>query len=411
MSKQSFYYGWVIVGVAFLMLFITSGIIMTFGVFVETMTGELSWSKTGISIGIAMFMLIQGLLSPYIGSLVDQYGPRKVISIGVLCLAIVVGLISTVSALWHFILLYGVLAALAYTTTTLVTGSALVARWFEKKRGLAIGITMSGFPLGPMVFSPFITYLVLTFGWRQSFILLGLIIGLVLFPIILFLVKDSPLSEEEQEAEKAKQSQMPPLKYRELIKQSPYLKLAGAYFTCGFTMSIISNHYHGHTVNEGFSLIIGSNTLALMAILAFAGTILSGYVSDFIGRNYVLSLVYFLRGAAFLTIAFAPNLTVLIIAAVLFGISWTSTGPLTSALSGQIWGVKQMGKVFGAIFLVHQIGASLGALLGGIIFDHTHSYFWLFILGGVLLFVGTALTYTVKEQNISNKNVKVSASS
>jgi MFS family permease len=391
-------YRWIIVAISFIMLLFTSGIIMTFGIFIEPITKELNWSRTEISIGISLFMFIQGAFAPFMGKLMDRCGPKKIISIGVLFLAVCIVILSMVNTLGQFIVIYGIFTALAYTTTSLLTTTVLVARWFDTKKGLALGITVSGFPLGPLVFSPLITYLILTYDWRSTFVILGIFLGVVLFPFILIFIRDSPHSSDKSKGNYpfmgAEQKQ---ILFKNLITQSSYYKLSGAYFTCGFTMSLVSNHYHSHTTHEGFSVYVGSNTLALMGLFAFAGTILSGYLSDILERKLVLSMVYLVRSISFVFIAFAQNTTILLVAAVLFGLSWTATGPLTSALAGELWGIRNMGKVIGAVFLVHQVGASLGALLGGIVFDLTNSYFTIFILASLVLFTGSMLSYSIKK--------------
>jgi len=128
---------------------------------------------------------------------------------------------------------------------------------------------------------------------------------------------------------------------------------------------------------------------SIMGLLAFMGTIASGRLSDILERKYVLALIYFLRGVSFLVMAFASNLIMFYLGAIIFGIFWTATGPLTSALSSECWGLKNMGRTFGAVFLSHQIGASIGPILGGLTFDLTGSYFLIYILTAFILITGS----------------------
>ncbi|MDW7683810.1 MAG: MFS transporter [Bacillota bacterium] len=393
-------YRWIILGVCFLMLLINSGIVLSFGVFLPVLREQFGWSATSISLILASFMLMQGLFSPRIGSMIDRHGPRKVIIAGIISFGATLGLISQMNALWQFAILYGFLGAIAYTTTTLLTNAVLVSGWFNENRGLALGISMSGFPLGPLVITPLLTYFLLNYDWRTAILAAAGLVIFFLLPLTLLLLRDGPghisirnsLSKPGGMGLSASNWTL-----LTLLRDSRYRRLAGAYFTCGFSMALIMAHFHNFGQNIGFDLSTTAKVFSLMSLLAFLGTISSGKLSDVLERKVVLSLIYFLRGTAFLIFAFAASLEVFYLGAILFGIFWTATGPLTSALSGECWGLESMGKTFGAVFLSHQIGASIGPILGGISFDTTGNYRWIFIATAVILISGS---FAVKGLNV-----------
>lgn len=367
MIKTKFYYGWVIVAIAFLMLLMTSGIVMSFGVFVQSLVEEFNWDRSAISLAVASFMIVQGFLSPTVGRFKDKYGPRKVIATGVLILGITMVLFSQVNSYFSFFIVYGVLAAVGYSTTTLMTNAVLITKWFKEKKGLALGISTTGFPLGPLAFAPLIGFMILQFEWRWTVFSLGLLLMLVLMPLIIVFVKEKDESASKEVSDKDKL----PVKitFNSLRSSSQYLKLAGAYFGCGFTMALVATHFPIHAIDLGLTELVAATAFGLMGGFAAFGTISAGALSDKYGRKNLLAAVYFTRFLALTVFAFASTPAMLYTGAVIFGISWTATGPLTTAITGDIWGTKVMGTVFGYIFLFHQFGAAAGAYLGGVIFD------------------------------------------
>lgn len=382
-------YRWLILVVCFVMLLVNSGIVLSFGIFLPVWRAQFGWTATHVSLVLASFMLMQGLFSPRIGSTIDRHGPRKVILVGIVLFGAILALLSQMTVFWQFAILYGFLAAIAYTTTTLLTNAVLISGWFSENRGLALGISMSGFPLGPLFMTPLLTYFLLSYDWQTAILAASGIVLFFLLPLALLLLRDGPGHVAIKEAVRNPDQQVVSAASNwtllKLIADPRYRRLAGAYFTCGFSMALIMAHFHNFGQSIGFQLSTTAQAFSLMSLLAFLGTISSGKLSDILERKYVLALIYFLRGSSFIVFAFAANLGMFYLGAILFGIFWTATGPLTSALSGECWGLECMGKTFGAVFLSHQIGASIGPILGGMSFDVTGSYRWIFLFAALIL--------------------------
>ncbi|MCW3491697.1 MFS transporter [Dethiobacter alkaliphilus] len=390
--KTNSNYRWFILGVCFLMLLINSGIVLSFGIFLPVLREQFAWTATHVSLVLASFMLMQGLFSPKIGSLIDRHGPRKVIIAGIIMFGVILAALSQINAFWQFAVLYGFLAAIAYTTTTLLTNAVLISGWFSENRGLALGISMSGFPLGPLFMTPVLTFFLLNYDWRTAILAAAGIVLVILFPLAFLLLRDGPghtaiknsLTQPDKQADSS-----PNWTILTLLSDPRYRRLAGAYFTCGFSMALIMAHFHNFGQNIGFDLATTAQAFSLMSLLAFIGTITSGKMSDILERKVILAIIYFVRGLSFIIFAFAASIEMFYLGATLFGIFWTATGPLTSALSGECWGLESMGKTFGAVFLGHQIGASIGPILGGMSFDATGSYRWIFLFTALILISGS----------------------
>ncbi|MCF6093041.1 MFS transporter [Microaerobacter geothermalis] len=404
-----FHYGFIIAGFSLILLIITSGMILSIGIFVKPISQEFLWDRSVFSSIIAGFMIVQGLFSPFLGNLITKVGPKKVISIGVLLQGLVYISLSFLQNLTQFFLLYTLIMAVAYGTTALVTISVLISIWFEKRKGLIMGITMAGLPLGPQLLTPVITYWLIQLGWRNTFLILGMILLGILLPLGLVFLKNKPQDmgllpygkEEGCETEESKglsHHEGKPVSYLAVFRNKEYYKLSFSYFACGYTLSFFSTHFFSYGTDIGLDPLVAAFAFGLTGSAAAIGTPLAGGLSDRWGGKTMLSIVYLLRAISFIMIGLASDNWYIYLGAVIYGLSWTATGPLTSMLAGEIWGTFSLGKVFGSIFLVHQIGAALGAWLGGVIYDYTGSYFFGFILSAIVLIMGAVLSLSVKAQ-------------
>ena len=164
---STFYYGWVIVGVALVSMGFWLGIRTSFSVFYVALLENFPWSP-GDSAGVqSIALLAYTILAPMVGGLIDRFGPRRIILPGILVLILGLILCATIDSLAQFYILYGVIMGAGITSIGIVSYSAILAHWFEKKRGLANGIALSGTGLGTFVLVPLSQYLISTWGWRK----------------------------------------------------------------------------------------------------------------------------------------------------------------------------------------------------------------------------------------------------
>lgn len=167
-ASSSFYYGWIIVAVALVSMAFWLGIRSSFSVFYVALLEEFPWNR-GDSAGVqSMALITYTILAPLVGGLIDRFGPRRVVVPGILVLALGLMLCSTIDTLVQFYLLYGVVMGTGITCIGIITYSAILAHWFEKKRGLASGIAVSGMGLGTFLWVPLSQSLISMWGWLLS---------------------------------------------------------------------------------------------------------------------------------------------------------------------------------------------------------------------------------------------------
>ena len=410
--RRGIFYGWFIVAIGFFILFVTAGARNGFGVFIIPMTEEFDWSRGQISVAIAIGVLVNGITQPFLGSLYDRYGGKSVISLSLLVLGIATMLLSIVNNIWVLIFLYGFVASTASSGASLVTIHAILTKWFQKKRGLVLSLTTSGMSAGGLVLAPFATYLIIVANWRLAWVVLGAFMVFLAFPLALLLIRDTPEdigevpdgdTDAQGRPQSAESNQViaAPLEvddWKDSLRTPPMWQLSGAYFICGMTTLIISVHYVPFAIDRGTSPQVAAWAFGLMMILNFVGVNIIGLISDRFSRKNLLGAVYFIRFLAYVMLVFAPGAVGIWGFAVLAGLSWVATPPLTSSLTADIYGVKAIGTLNGLSNFAHQIGGAISVLIAGLLYDYFGAYEIPFGIAGATLIIASVVSFSVNNR-------------
>ena len=413
-TQNRIFYGWFVLAASFFVLFISTGARNGLGFFVIPMSEELEWSRGTISVAFAIGWLANGITQPLIGRIYDRYGARLVISVSLLVVAACAMVLSGTNSLWFLIVVYGVVMSVAAGGASLVTVHAVLARWFYRRRGVAMSIATSGASAGALVLAPFTAYLILWAGWRMTWGVLGAVV-LLGVPMALLLIRDDPrdvgeipdgdAQEPTPTGPTATESRpRGPLEvdyWRDSYRSSPIWQLSGAYFVCGMTTAIISFHYVPFVLDQGFSLGTAGLAFGLMSGLNVVGVLGVGVVSDKMSRKYLLGTVYGVRGLAYAMLILAPGAMGLWGFAVIAGLSWIASAPLTSSLTADIYGVRTLGTLGGMTTFAHQMGGAVSIVMGGVLYDAFGSYYIPFAISGSLLVAASISAFSVAEKRYS----------
>jgi len=403
-----FHYAWVVLGAVVLVLIAAAGLRSVFGVFIVPLEAEFKWDRTSLSLAAALSLLLYGAIGPLAGRMADLWGPRAVLAgaLGILGIGTVGS--SFISQLWHVYLASGILMALGAGGASIVTASTLAARWFDKRRGLAIGLFGAGMSAGQLVVVPLAMWLTLTLGWRGSYFWLGAGLFVFILPLTFGLVRNDPkekglLPYGASPALSPTGPGAPPREARVPLSDAArfpaFWLLAATFFVCGYTSTgLVLTHLIPHTTHQGFSQMDAASALGVMGAMNILGTIASGWICDRYGRRGPLAFYYFFRGLSLLFLLVVWNVTSLHIFAAIFGLNFISTVPPTTALTANIFGRYSVGELSGWIFFSHQVGAALAAALGGWIYDATGSYFWAFVSAAILGMIAAGLALAIKEE-------------
>jgi MFS family permease len=404
-----FFYGWFIVGLSFLANLTAAGIRSAPSVLIHPLEAEFGWSRTAIASAASLNLLLLGVFAPIGGWLIDRIGARRVI-LGCLT-TIALGLVATVfiQELWQLIILWGIVLGMA-TGVTPALGASIASRWFVHRRGLAIGIMTNANAAGQVVYLPLLMAIIVGFGWRSALLAMAAA-SAVMLPAIWLWMRDHPaevgLEPYRSKALGAAESRrsyargdIRPMSISgisEVFKTSTFWILSGCFFICGVTANgLIGTHLIPHAIERGIPQMTAATAVGIMGGASFIGTTFSGWLVDRIDPRKVLSVVYGLRGSSLFILPFVNEPAALFVFAVIYGLDWYASGPATTTIIARRYGADKVGRIFGLVFVFHQLGGASAAILGGWVRVHFGDYQLAFVAGGILGLIAACLALTVR---------------
>jgi MFS family permease len=388
-----------IIAISFLVMFIATGINLSFGLFLGPLSDEFGWSRASVSLAAAFNLILYGVTQPIYGRMVDAYGPKKVITLGVGIAGLGNLLMSSTYGIWQLYLFYGVIAAIGYTGTSILPISVLVLRWFEKRRGIALGVTSTGFSFGQALFYQITSFIILNYGWRVAYMIFGMLL-LALLPLCQLLIKDEPPSKDRKGH---KESGIDKKEVRGDVRQAfrsrTFFLITGSYLACGFTDFMITTHLAIFALDKGLSSVVGAYALSLLAMANIVGLLVAGKLADSIGNKATLCIIYLIRALSLTMLWFVGNETSLYVFSMIFGLTFFTTAPLTSGLINEIYGRAITGTVFGATNSMHHLAGAFGSYIAGMTFDLYNSYLPVFMAGSFLVYSAVMMTKLIRHRH------------
>jgi MFS family permease len=391
MKTGSVFYGWWVVAGFSFMTFISTGIRHAVGPFLKPIVADLGLDRASFSLVIAVSLFLYGVFGPLVGLALDRFGARLTASVGTILLVGSLVLTAQVRTFWEFAIVYGVILPIGLAVTGPVMASGVVARWFNKRRGTALSLLGSASMTGMSLLVPLVTWLILTGGWRTAYIAIAGLVLVAILPVALWVIRESPeqmgLTPDGVPLDaKTAAASRERVTATTAMQTLAFWQLAGSFFTCGFSMSLLSAHGIPMLTDHGYTPMFASWAFGVLGGSAIGCTVLLGTLSDRFGRRPVLAGIY--AGRVLIFSGFfliRDNPAAIIMVAVLGGITMAGTGSMTSALTADIWGRFSVSPVLGVIFLVHQTGAAIGSSLAGALFEATGGYGAAFAVACVFL--------------------------
>ncbi len=394
-----------------LVMLTASGLRSVFGVFIKPLEAEFHWDRASLSGAAALSLFLLGAVGPFVGRLADRWGPRRVVALSLLVLGVGTMASAFVGKLWHVYLASGMLMAVGAGGVGMATAATVAARWFETHRGLVIGLLGGAISAGQLIVVPLAMGLTLSFGWRQSYLWLGLGLLVLILPFAIWLVRNDPRDKGlapygAGRAVPSRGMTSLPAEARVSVSEAAQVPafwlLCATFFVCGYTSSgLVLTHLIPHSMEHGFSEMAAAQALGVMGAMNIVGTVASGWICDRFGRKGPLAFYYFVRGLSLLFLLYVWNVPSLQLFAALFGLNYISTVPPTTTLTANIFGRYSVGELSGWIFFSHQVGAALGAAIGGWVFDGTGSYAWAFVSAAVLAILAAGLALMIREEPVT----------
>ncbi len=391
-SRLPFYYGWVLIGIAFITIAIGISARTSFSLLLPPLIDEFHWSRGLASGAFAFGFLVSAVLSPTVGQVMDRYGPRFLLLSGSCLTALGLFLATMMQEPWQ---LYATLGCLVGGGTNLMgfsVHSIFLPNWFVRRRGLALGIAFSGAGVGALVILPWLQEIIIRAGWRASCVALGVVVLFVLAPLSFFVwqrPEDVALEPDGRRGQTAVEVSARVSNVVDHVWVNIEWTIAKAmrthrfwciifgYFCALFAWYAVQVHQTKYLVEIGFSPATSAWALALVSAFGMFGQIGMGALSDRIGREWAWGascLGSAISCLALLALEGAPTqllLYVMVISQGMLGYGMTSLmGPIVM----EIFQGKSFGSIFGVVTMAVMAGGAVGPWVTGVIYDETGSY-------------------------------------
>jgi MFS family permease len=394
-----FFHGYLIVIVAFFIMLVGYGLYMVFGIFFEPLITEFGWSKATTSGAFSLSMILSGVLGIVMGGLNDRFGSRILVSVCGFLTGLGFLLMSQVGSVWQMYLFTGVLIGVGIGGLWVPVLST-VARWFTARRSLMTGIVIAGTGIGGLIEPPLVSRLILAYGWRTAYIILGIIIILVTVIAAQFLRHPRQTGQLSQGENKEKKPELGleiwGFSLKEAVCSRQFWLAWGMFFCLGYCLFAIMVHVVTHAIELGISPVSAANILAAMGGMSIVGNFALGTLGDRIGNRQVYIIGFIIMAAFLFLLVPARELWLFFLFAIFFGLAHGGMGASESPLVAWLFGLKSHGLIFGVLGLGFTAGAAVGPFFTGYIFDLTLSYKLAFLICAAVSVIGLILSAVLR---------------
>ena len=404
--RLPFFYGWIIVAVTFVTMAIGVNARTAFSLFFPPIIDEFGWER-GVTAGAFSFgFLVSGAVSPLIGRMMDRFGPRAVMELGVALMAGGLLLAPLTTQPWHLYLTIGVMVGAGSVCLGYTGQSLFLPNWFIRRRGLATGIAFAGVGIGSVILLPWVQRMIEQAGWRTACWTLGLLILVVLVPINLLLRKRPQDIGLEPDGDAAPgvsvrivSNVMDPA-WTEIdwtlaraVRTARFWWLALGFFCGLYVWYAVQVHQTKYLIEIGFSPSVAAWALGLVSLLGIPSQIVLGHLSDRIGREWAWSasgLGFAICFLALIALGHSPSLILVYVMVAAQGLLGYGVTPIMGAVVLEIFQGRHYGSIFGTIMLTSLGGAAAGPWVTGVLHDLYGSYTVAFVIGIGVSLVGAA---------------------
>jgi len=405
-TEQKFFYGHVVVAASFVIMVVIWAAYYSFGVFFKPMINEFGWTSAATSAAFSLSAIINGLVAITMGKLTDRFGPRFVMRICVTLLGIGFLLMSQVATVWQLFLTYGLILGIGMGGSFVPLMSTAV-RWFFKKRSMMTGIVAAGISIGAMIGPPVAHRLIINYGWRISYVILGVTVFVTVIIVAQFIQKDPAAVGQLADGalRTAAQSVANPSpkasSFKEAIHTGQFWVVFFMFFCLGFCTFAIIVHLAPHAIELGIPAAVAANILATVGGLGMIGRVVMGRVADIIGSKRAFIIGFILMTAAILCLIPSKMVWIIFILAGLFGFANGTCVASQSPVVALLFGLSSHGVILGFLAFGFTSGGALGPWLSGIIFDIAGSYRLAFLMCTVASLSGLVLALFLKSKKLT----------
>jgi predicted MFS family arabinose efflux permease len=377
----------------FLVLFIGGGARFAIGLTLKPMVEEFGWDRSQLGVAVAAFQIVSAVAGYIAGTLADRMSLRLVLGGGLVASGIAIALMSLVAEPWHAVVLYGLFFAIGNGVASITPVSVMVTRSFPGRTGLANAVVSSGMSVGQLVMIAALAALLVTIGWRSVFVGLGVCYLLVLPLIVAAVPGQSAAGSAAGALARTGMSVAAAARTRQ------FWVLMLVYAVCGFNDFFVSTHVVAFAQDRGITPLVAGNLLAMMGLTGLLGVLVAGYWSDRTGPVWPTVVCFAARLSVFALVLVDQSPLSVAIFALVFGLTFLITAPLTVVFVRDSFGTANLGALTGLITMVHHILGGIGAYIGASVFDATARYDRAFALMLVASAVAMVLTLALRRKH------------
>ena len=378
------HYAWVIVALAFGIQTASSSMRLAFGTFVDPLAETYGWSKGSIGLAYAIQFASSAAFSPVAGWMGDVYGTRRVLLLGVVLFSIGIMLTGTMDSLWEFYLYYGIIVGAALAVFMVLLVSA-VTYWFKTQQGLAIGVLMASFGVGPVLAAPLIVFVINRFGWGTAMAIAGLGSGLVMLALIArFYGKPAdkgdrpygalPNDPVEAPADRATVTAESKAFFNRARGTFNFWNLVNIHFLGCVGHSIIIVYGASIAIHQGIDSVVAAGVVSTFFALSIASRFWTAFLADYFSPRGIMVASFFLQGVTVFLLLEASAAWHFYVFAVIFGIGYGGEGTVFPLLDRRYYKNAPFGTPYGWQMFGASLGMGLGGWIGGYLFDVTGAY-------------------------------------
>ena len=403
-EKTGVYYGWIMVTGVFFMVAISCGSFYSFGVFFVPIMKEFAWSRSVLSGVLFVSGITFAAVVPLIGSLADRFGFKWVSIVTALLMGVGYILGARAESVWEMYLFIGLFQGIG-ACAAIPLPLSMIANWFVKRQGLALGIASAGIGTGAATVPLLVTFTETQFGWRTAMMFLGSLILVIYLPIALLVIK-RPNADyvATHEGKPAVEFEMSPannvqgISLIQALKTKQFWSLFTIFGFCVMCVGLIITHLVPFARDTGISPMGAASLLTIMGVCSILGRLNAGFLSDRVGAIRVLFVGLFLQGVMILWLSQMSSQAMFYLFAALFGFAYGGNLVMVPRLTATIFGVKSIGAIFGGLSVADGIGFAFGPLLAGYLFDLSGTYDGAFIVTASGIFIAVVVTFFLRQK-------------
>jgi MFS transporter, OFA family, oxalate/formate antiporter len=389
--QKKIFYGWWIVAACFLLAFLFAGAgFYSFSIFIKPLENEFGWDRAAISLTMSIHFILGGLMGPVVGKLTQAHGPKKIMTFSAIGSGACFMLVSLTRSLWYFYTIYAFLA-LMLCGMGVITISTLLAKWFEKRRGTATGIALVGISAGGLILAPVMGLITTSFGWRTSYLFLGLLVWFAALPVIRLLIKDNPADigvapDGENEYPSSSNASWPEAagtdsqsipggwSYSDAFRSRAFWCISVSFFLASLAQMGILQHQVPMIVDTGVTEATAATALGMTAGIGGLGKLSFGRISEILPFRCAVILCFALQAMAVFSLLHTRTMAMVWVYVAIFGFSMGGVVVLMSLTVGNFFGLASFSVILGIIWFINALGGALGTYVSGLIYDYLGSY-------------------------------------